>query len=220
MTTVWSVLCPLQHFKEGTGMVLTLISEELHPSTFSRMFADDYPTENSSQGYCGDVTMKVRCGSEEQIKDGLLSQIVDEEDQNVFPFPNLYSTAVKMEESTGCLTQTECTALGSTPRTSSSDLSAAYGQNTELENTPDSEQEVFDEENSRSSCNSSQQRDSCEGETDSQHSDFVFGSNYEPRPDPRWMMSDQFRSQHWTMCAIFLTHSYMVLFLCSSSQPS
>ncbi|XP_026777648.3 cytokine receptor family member B12 isoform X2 [Pangasianodon hypophthalmus] len=172
---------------------ITLNSEEL---PLSRICTDDCKAaheevdENSSQGYYGGVTRKVvRRGSVEKIEDSLLSQIVDEADQNVPPVPDLYSTAAKMEETSECLTQTGCHAYGLTPRTSFSDISlpsAAYGQNTEIENTLDSELDMFDEENSRSSYYP-EQNDSSEGETDSPDPDFDFGSNYEPRPDPRWM---------------------------------
>lgn len=173
-------------------MVLMLNSEELQSLPLSRMFTDD-PTaspqetdENSSQGYHGNVTRK--------LEDGLLFRIVDEADQNLYPVPDLYSIAVKMEESSACSTQTEHHAYHSTPRTSFSGASAAYGQNTGLDNNFDSDMDVFDEENSRSLCDSSERKGSFEEETDSRHYDLVFRSNYEPRPDPRCILDGQFRS--------------------------
>lgn len=182
-------------------MVPTLNPEELHTLPLSEMFTEDCKAtdqemdENSSQGYCGVITRRVKHGSTEKIEDDL-SQIVDEADQNLYPVPDLYSTAAKMEENSECSTPTERHACGSTPRASFSDTSATYGQNVELGNTSDSELDVFDEENSISFSDSLEQKDSSEGETDSQSSDFVFGSNYEPRPDPRWILGDKFRSQH------------------------
>lgn len=163
--------------------------------TFSRMCTDEATrqeaSEDSSQGYYDD---EARNG-DRRGPDGLLSQRVDEADQYEAPVWDPYGTAATMEESEECSTQTEHRADGVTPGTSFSDPSAMYGQDTELGNAFVLEPDALDGENCWPSCDSSRQDDSGEGEMDSQHSDDVFESHYEPRPDPCWMLGGQFRSQ-------------------------
>lgn len=180
-------------------MVLTVNSEELCTLPLSLMFTDDSTAacqmrsdENSSQGYFGRAVWR---GSGKVIKYGSCSEIMDEADQDVPPACDLYSTAAKIEDTDERSTQTEYHAGGLTPRSSFSGLSLPSGQNAEIENTLDSDLDTFDKENSWSFYVYSEQKDSSEGETDSIHSEFVFESNYEPRPDLCWMLNHQFGSQ-------------------------
>lgn len=140
--------------------------------------------ENSSQGYF--QRKGVRRGSDEKIKESRLSNNEDDEDQDLRPVSDFYSTAAKMEESEECMTETEYRSFGLTPKaTSFSDMSLPIRQKTEMGNTFDPVLDEFDE-NFRTS-RYIEQTDSSESETESLGSDDVYGSNYEPRPDP-WLM--------------------------------
>ncbi|KAF4073257.1 hypothetical protein AMELA_G00256880 [Ameiurus melas] len=137
-------------------------------------------------------------GISSQDNDGISSQdndlVIRRKDQNVSPVPD-YSTAEKMEETDEYPTQTEHHAYGLPPRTSFSGASLPSGQNAEIENILNLELEKS-EEDILTALYYFERTDSYEGETDSIVSDYLFRSNYEPRPDPASMMlSNQFRSQ-------------------------
>lgn len=154
---------------------------------------------NSSQGYYGNSPQHYS-GIPSQGYSGISAQGIDgvirRKDQNVPPVPDFYSTAEKMEETDEYPTQTEHHAYGLPPRTSFSGTSLPTDQNVEIENILNLELDKSEEENILTSLYSFEQTDSYEGETDSIASDYLFNSNYEPRPDPALMLSNQFRSQH------------------------
>ncbi|XP_060769206.1 cytokine receptor family member B12 isoform X2 [Neoarius graeffei] len=176
------------HIQEGTGMVWTLNFENVPTLLNPLMFTDDCEArsdENLSQGYYGRVVWHV---SDDVIESSNSSGIMDEADQDVPPVWDLYSTAAKMEDTDECPTQTERHDCGLTQRSLFSGLSLPSGQNTEIEDTLDLDLGMFDE-NSWSFYACSEQKDSSEGETDSLCSEFIFKSNYEPRPDPCWRIN-------------------------------
>ncbi|XP_017315325.1 cytokine receptor family member B12 isoform X2 [Ictalurus punctatus] len=192
------------HFTEGTVQILN--TEELHIFPISLMFTDVCQVAahqemdgNSSQGYYGNSPQHYS-GIPSQGYSGISAQgndgVIRRKDQNVPPVPDFYSTAEKMEETDEYPTQTEHHAYGLPPRTSFSGASLPTDQNVEIENILNLELDKSEEENILTSLYSFEQTDSYEGETDSIASDYLFNSNYEPRPDPALMLSNQFRSQH------------------------
>ncbi|KAM9441497.1 cytokine receptor family member B12 isoform 1-T1 [Clarias gariepinus] len=177
------------------GQVLIPISEEPHNLSLLHIYPDDCKAkyqekdDNLSHGYhTGVARMMVRRESVKKIEDGLLFQVVDVKDQNKPSVVNLYSTAAKMEEADECLSLSECHACGVTPRTSFPGLSPTCSKNADVENTLDSEPNVFDEENFSS--------DYLEESNSSDGMMFNFESNYEPRPDPCCMLEAQARLKH------------------------
>lgn len=170
-------------------MVRILNPEDLRALPVSRILTDDCKAthqelvEDLSQGYYG--------GSEENFKEGLFSQIVDGADQDMLAVPDLYSTGVKMEEQWEYPTEAECYSDGLTLNTDSfSSRSQLNSVDTsQTGNMNDSVLFAFDE-NSKSSFSYSENKES-EAEMESLFSDAIFGSSYEPRPDPRWMRNLQ-----------------------------
>ncbi|XP_058238913.1 cytokine receptor family member B12 isoform X1 [Hemibagrus wyckioides] len=164
---------------EGTGMVRILNPEDPRALPISWIFTDDCKSvhqesgEDLSQGYYG--------GYDGKFKEGLLAQIMDESDQDTPPVRDLYSTAAKLEEDWESPTETECCSDGLTLDTTS--FRDAIPPSDQIRNSLDSVLFMYDENMFEEYFEQTES----EAETESLRSDAVFGSNYEPRPDPRWM---------------------------------
>ncbi|KAK3526951.1 hypothetical protein QTP86_005760 [Hemibagrus guttatus] len=160
---------------EGTGIVRILNPEDPRALPISWLFIDDSKSvhqesvEDSSEAYYGVSDIK--------FKNGLLAQSMDEADQDTPPVRDLYRTAVELEDDRESLTETECCSDGLTLNTTTK-----YIPRDQIRNSLDSVLFAFGE---NTSCYFEQTES--EAETESLCSDAFCGSNYEPRPDPRWM---------------------------------
>lgn len=179
LTTVCSFSCPSQEIIKVTEMVRILNPEDPQALPISWIFTDDCKSEHQesvedlSQGYYG--------RSDGKFKEGLLGQIMDEGDQYTPPVRDLYSTAAKLEEVWESLTETECCSDGLTLDTTS--FRDTILPSDQIRNPLHSVVFVYDE----NMFDEYFEQTEPEAETESLWSDSVFGSNYEARPDPRWM---------------------------------
>ncbi|XP_060719036.1 cytokine receptor family member B12 isoform X2 [Tachysurus vachellii] len=168
---------------EGTLVVRILNPEDLRVLPVSQILTDDCKATHQelAEDYYG--------GSEENYKEGLFSQIVDVADQDMLPVPDLYSTCAKMEEQWEYPTEAECYSDGLTLNT---DSFSSHSQlnSVDTSQTGNMNDSVLFEFDEKSSFCYSENKES-EAETESLFSDAVSGSNYEPRPDPRWMRNLQ-----------------------------